>query len=96
MGEDPESWHPRHDVEEGTGPSGNLETKRERTEPDPGAEQPVAEDGEGAAGAGVMTAPGRPRARRHRSARPAHMGQHVQLHLGGRARGAASADRFDR
>ena len=52
MREDPESWHPGHDVQEGTGPSGNLETREERTEPQPGAEKPVPEGGGGAGGAG--------------------------------------------
>ncbi len=52
MENDPENWHPGHDIEEGAGPSGDLETKKERTEPDPGAEEPVPEGGGGAAGAG--------------------------------------------
>ena len=52
MGENAEDLHPGHDIEEGGGPSGNLETKEERTEPEPGAHEPVREGGQGAAGAG--------------------------------------------
>ena len=52
MEEEREKWHPEHDVEEGTGPSGDLETEEGRTDPEPGAEQPVPGDGGGAAGGG--------------------------------------------
>lgn len=50
--EPPEDWHPGHDVEEGAGPSGDLETKQERTGEEPDADEPVSEGGGGAAGAG--------------------------------------------
>ena len=52
MSENAENWHPGHDTEEGAGPSGDLETKEQRTEREPGAEEPVPEGGRGAAGAG--------------------------------------------
>lgn len=52
MSETPDDWHPGHGIEEGGGPSGNLETEQERTEPEPGADEPVPEGGQGAAGAG--------------------------------------------
>lgn len=52
MSENPEDWHPGHDIEEGAGPSGDLETKQKRTKPEPGAGEPVPEGGQGAAGAG--------------------------------------------
>ena len=52
MSESPDDWHPGHDTEEGAGPSGELETKEERTDKEPGADEPVPEGGQGAAGAG--------------------------------------------
>ncbi len=52
MTENPEDWHPGHDIEEGAGPSGDLETEDQRTPTEPGAEEPVPEGGGGAAGSG--------------------------------------------
>lgn len=59
MDANPEEWHPGHDVEEGAGPSGDLETKAERTEKEPRAGEPVHEGGQGSAGAGGLS-PERP------------------------------------
>ncbi len=52
MGENSEDLHPGHDIEEGGGPSGNLETEEQRTDREPGADEPVPEGGQGAAGGG--------------------------------------------
>ena len=52
MNENPEDWHPGDDTEDGGGPSGDLETKEELTKQEPGAEESVADGGQGAAGAG--------------------------------------------
>jgi hypothetical protein len=52
VSEEPEALHPGHDIEEGAGPSGDLETGEEHTEQQPGAEEPVSEGGQGAPGAG--------------------------------------------
>ncbi len=52
MTEEPEDLHPGHDIEEGAGPSGDLETKPKKTEAEPGADEQVPEGGQGAAGSG--------------------------------------------
>ena len=64
MNETPEDWRPGPDTEDGAGPSGDLETETPRTESEPGAEEPVPEGGQGAAGAGGPS-PERPEHRGH-------------------------------
>jgi hypothetical protein len=50
--ENPEDWHPGHDVEEGTGPSGDLETDAVKTGDKPKRHVPDGGGSQGAAGAG--------------------------------------------